>query len=181
MIRFFDEAREWCRGRNPWVRLPLLLWFVWIAVHHLRDPEYQSLFKGINLGIHELGHVVFTPLGEMMHMAGGTILQCLVPVIGWFMFLRQRDFFGISFAFGWMGTNCFDVAVYVADARSLNLPLYSISGGDSIHDWNYLLGEFGLLQWDDRIAMFLRATGYLMFGVCLVFGGWILWRMMRKD
>ena len=41
----------------------------------------------------------------------------------------------------WTGESITDVAIYMADARTMALPL--VGGGH--HDWNYLLGTLGLL------------------------------------
>jgi hypothetical protein len=170
-------------GKLWWLRLPLLLWMAWIWAHHATDPDYQPLLKGLNLGIHELGHIVFSLFGQFLTIAGGSILQCLAPVAGMAMFVRQRDPFAICFAFGWLGTNFFDVATYAADARAMELPLVSPFGGDEItHDWNWLLDDLGWLAHDQAIAGMFRFAGHLSFALCLVGGAWTLWRMrVRGD
>lgn len=165
-------------GKLWWPRLPLLVWMAWIWFHHATAPDYQPLLKGLNLGIHELGHMVFSPLGQFLTIAGGSILQCLVPVVGMAMFARQRDPFAILFAFGWLATNFFDVATYAADARAMELPLVSPFAGDEIiHDWNWLLEDLGWLAHDQTIAGLFRFAGHLCFALCLSGGGWTLWRM----
>jgi len=172
---------EWVEGcavdKIWWARFPLLLWMVWIWAHHVSDPLYQSLIKGLNLGIHELGHIVFG-FGEFLSVAGGTLLQCLVPLVGMAMFVRQRDPFAVCFAFGWLGTNFMDVAVYAGDARAMELPLVSPFAGDEIgHDWNMMLGRLGWLAHDQAIAGFFRLLGHASFAVCLAGGAWVLWKM----
>lgn len=165
-------------GKLWWPRLPLLIWMGWIWIHVWSDPQYQPLLKGLNLGVHELGHIVFSPFRQFLTIAGGSILQCLVPVIGMVMFFRQRDPFAIFFAFGWLGTDFFDVATYVADARAMELPLVSPFGVDEIlHDWNWLLEDLGWLAHDQTIAGLFRNAGHLSFVLCLAGGAWTLWRM----
>jgi len=174
------EVLTWCGEKRWWHwRLPFLLFFAYILVRHLASPDYQSIFKGLNLGIHELGHMVFGLLGEFIGVAGGTLLQCLVPIGSMVMFLRQRDFFAIAVCFGWLSTNLFDVATYAGDARAMELPLVSPGVGDVVHDWNYLLGHLGLLQADQAITFLFRAGAVLSMAICLVAGGWLLWRMYR--
>ena len=180
LARHHAEILEWCRGRWWQVRLPLLAWFAWILVHSWQDPLYQPLFKGLNLGIHELGHYLFAPFGRFMGMLGGSLLQCLAPVLSMGMFLRQRDWFAIPVCFGWLATNLFDVATYVADARRMALPLGRPGGGHVIHDWNWLLGRMGLLACDTQIAFDLRCAATAAMGVCLLGGGWLVWRMIRS-
>jgi len=178
---FHQEVLRWAQEKRWWGwRLPFLLFFAYILVRHLADPYYQSLFKGLNLGIHELGHFVFGLMGEFIGTLGGTLLQCLVPIGSMFMFLRQRDFFAIAVCFGWLSTNLFDVATYAGDARAMELPLVSPGVGDVIHDWNYLLGQTGLLKADQTIAFLFRLGGVLTMLACLAAGGWLLWKMARS-
>lgn len=169
--RLQEQALEYCRDRSWEARLPVLLLFAYILFRHLTQLEYGNfLFNGINLGIHEAGHIVFRPFGEFLMIAGGTILQCLAPVVAAGLFYRQqRDFFAVAFCFGWLGTNCFNCAIYASDARGqLNLPLVSPwgqgFGADGMGDWSRMLRKLGMLEWDTT---------------CLAFGGWLLWQMHR--
>jgi len=133
----------------------------------------------LNFGIHEMGHVVFAPFGDFLCAAGGSLLQCLAPVAAALVFLRQRDYFAIAFALGWLGTNLYGVAVYVADARSRALPLLGLGSGEPQHDWNFLLGRLGLLRSDRFLAGVLRLGGGLAFALALALGAWLLVRMAR--
>ncbi|MFH0791051.1 MAG: hypothetical protein V2A64_05405 [Candidatus Omnitrophota bacterium] len=185
-INFFDsfrlEAKEWCRGRLWQARLPVLLWFVYVLVRHLKDPLYAGILKGLDLGIHELGHLVFAPFGSFLRTAGGTILQCLAPVIAMVNFYRLRDFFAITLCFGWLAVNLFDVAVYMADARAMELPLVGPFAGNAEyvrHDWNYLLGEMGLLQYDVTLAFWVRMAAVFIMLFCFISGAWFLWQMFK--
>jgi hypothetical protein len=59
------------------------------------------------------------------------------------------------------------------------LPLVSLSWGSEItHDWNYLLGQTGLLPYDHVIAFLFRALASLSMVVCFASGFWLVWRMM---
>jgi len=179
---FFEDARAWCKGRLPYFRLLLLVFFAYILIRHLGDSEYQSIFKPLNLGIHELGHVVFGIFGEFIGIAGGSLLQCLVPLASIAMFYSQRDYFAIAISFGWLSTNLFDVAVYLGDARAMDLPLVSPFAGDAIiHDWNYLLGAMGLLNADTTIAFLVRLAAIFSMLLCLIYGGWIIKQMFTTD
>lgn len=173
------DAAGWCQGRSWALRAPLLLWFGWILLRHWGDPSYQSLFKPLNLGLHELGHLLLSPFGEFATLAGGSLVQCAAPLVAVVMFRFQGDFFAIAVSFGWLSTNLFDVATYVGDARSKALQLVTPFGGHPIHDWNYLLSRLGLLEWDGTFAFLLRgaATFTMLFG--LTAGAWLLWRMFR--
>jgi hypothetical protein len=93
------------------------------------------------------------------------------------MFARQRDYFAISFALGWLATNLFDVALYVGDARARVLPLVTVGGGEAQHDWSYLLGELGILHWDRGIELVLRFTAAAVLIAAIALASWLLWRM----
>ena len=175
---FFDEARKTAPGKSWQPRALLLVACAWIFLRHLRDPLYGGIVKGLNLGIHELGHVVFAVLGDFAGIAGGTLLQLALPLIAFWMFYRQRDYFAIAIAFCWLATNFFDVAVYAADARAQDLPLVSIGGGEPEHDWFFMLAEMNLLNYDTMIGGLFRMLGMLSFAAGLTFGAWVI-RQMR--
>jgi hypothetical protein len=178
---FFLEASEWAEDKFGPLRLILWLYLLYILLSHLGDPMYQSIFKPLNLGIHELGHLIFIPFGKFLVVAGGTIAQCLVPLISFFMFYKQRDFFAICVSFCWMGTNLFSIAVYMADARKMVLPLVTPFGGEEIiHDWNYLLGKLGLLHSDTVLGGCVRVLAILNMVIGLVFGAWLILKMFKK-
>ena len=57
---------------------------------------YSSIFDGINLVIHEAGHLAFSYFGELLEIAGGTILQLMAPIVAAFAFYRQKDYFAVT-------------------------------------------------------------------------------------
>lgn len=175
---FIGEAINWCRGKVWYWRLPFLIWFAYVLIRHLTNPMYNSILGPLNLGIHELGHLIFSLFGKFIGIAGGTILQCLAPLFGAINFYRQQGFFSIALCFGWLSTNLFDVARYVADARLMSLPLAApFWSKDVIHDWNYLLSRMGLLQFDTVLAFIIKFIATLSMLACLVFGAWLIWQI----
>lgn len=122
----------------------------------LRSPV--PVFDWIDLGVHELGHMIVMGGPRMLHFLAGSLLQVAVPaaLAGYFLW-KQKDLAGAGFCLAWAGTSAWDVSVYIADAPIQALPL--IGGGT--HDWGYLLGPQG---WDalDRagsIAGFVDLMG----------------------
>ena len=182
--QLLDRIREAtaavARGKVWWYRAPLLLPLVWILYRHLGAQDYSSIFGGLNLAIHEAGHLLFMwSRNDFLTVAGGTILQCICPVFAGFMFYRQKDFFAITVALFWLGTNLTHIAPYAADARAQLLPLVSPFPGAPGHDWNYLLGTLGLLQQDHMVGGAFRAVGILIMGASLSAGVWVL-RIMAE-
>lgn len=150
-------------------RLALLLVLAVYGVACLRDPMGGHLIDGVDLAIHETGHLVFAPFGEVIQFAGGTLFQLIVPVTFLVYFLRfapKRDDFAASVMLWWIAVNLWNIAVYMADARTQALPL--VGGGE--HDWAYLFGRFGLLAHDRSIAGSVRGLGTLIFIVALAWG-----------
>ena len=117
-----------------------------------------TLLDGVDLAIHETGHLVFAPFGEFIAVAGGTLFQLIMPLTFVVYFVRRRDGHAASVALWRVGQNCGHIAWYVADARAMALPL--VGGGE--HDWNYLLGELGLLARDQAISHAIVVTGVLL-------------------
>ena len=176
---YFAAVRTESAGKMWQPRALLLLICAWIFYQHLNDPLYGGLVKGLNLAIHEMGHVVFGFIGEFIGIAGGTILQLMAPMIAVWMFYRQRDHFAIAIALCWLATNFFDVAAYAGDARAGELPLVSLGGGNAEHDWFIMLAETNLLYQDKTIAAVIRGLGVLGFGLGLSFGTWVVLQMLN--
>ena len=175
------QAAAWCRGKNGFLYLPVVLWFGYVFVRFLMDPGFGCFLWPLNLGFHEVGHLLFGYGGKFPGMLGGTLLEFLAPVFFVFYFYRKRDFFSIALCFGWLSTALYSIAKYAADARQMALPLTSLSwGSEIIHDWNYLLDGAGLLSYDHVIAFLFRALAGASMLVCLVSGSWLVWRMITN-
>ena len=178
---FFFDAEEWCKGRSWPLRALLLVYFLLAFFNHIQDPMYQSWFKAINLGIHELGHLVFRPFGEFLMILGGTFWQLAVPKISFFMFYKQRDYFALAISYCWLATNYYDVATYIGDARAQKLHLVSPFGiGPITHDWYYMLSKLGILEFDTTIAGFVRFLGAVSMLIGLGWGAWTVRHMIKN-
>ena len=172
-----SEIRAWAAGRTWWIRAPLLLWLAWILFRYWDATGYGTIFQGIDLAIHEIGHILWAPLGEFMGFAGGTLTQLLAPVAAGAVLYRQRDWFGVSFAIAWVGINCFEIATYAGDALTRQLPLVSPTTGTPEHDWTYMLARLGILHHTDAVAAAWQWAGRLSMAWGVGFGAWLLWLM----
>jgi hypothetical protein len=132
----------------------LLAW----GLYDLTHPGRGTLLDGVDLAIHETGHLVFGPFGEFIGFAGGTLFQLIMPALFAGYFWRRKDRHAASVALWWVGQSCGHIATYVADARAQELPL--VGGGE--HDWLYLLSATGHLPQDLAIARVIRAAGLLL-------------------
>ena len=175
-----DRFDEWCTDKIWWWRLGLLAAFAFEALRYFRDPEYSSVFDGITFGIHELGHMLWGFLGEWMSVAGGSLTQVLAPIASMLMFLKQPDFFAISICGYWLATSLINVSRYIGDAFWMRLPLVSPGGGETYHDWNYLLDSLGMLSWHAGLARLTKAMGFLMLFASFAFGLWVIVQIYRR-
>ena len=140
----------------------LLVW----GLYDLSHPGRFTLLDGVDLAIHETGHLVFAPFGEFIGFAGGTIFQLLMPALFAVHFWRRGDRHAASIALWWVAQSAGNVATYVADARAQELPL--VGGGE--HDWTYLLAELGMLSRDTGIARAIRAAAFVLMAGATVWG-----------
>ena len=131
-----------------------------------RHADGGSLMDNVDLPIHETGHLVFSPFGEFMQFAGGTLFQLIMPAIFVAYFLRRKEIHSASVALWWVAQNFWNISVYAADARAQELPL--VGGGE--HDWAYLLGELHWLQYDQRVARIIWTIGVMVFVAAIAMG-----------
>ena len=126
----------------------------------------------VSLVVHEAGHPVFHAFGYTMGILGGTLAEILVPLLIAVYFFRQRHAAGVAFCLFWMFHTFSGISVYMADARTVSLPL--IGSGD--HDWEILFTQWGVLHLDTRIAAVVRALGWL--GMLSIIA-WFAWMYRR--
>jgi hypothetical protein len=167
------EAPSQLRSWRWQCRLPLLLWLAWTGWRYLADPDYWSIFSGIIFGSHEFGHLFFGFAGEFMTVAGGSLMQLLVPIGAIVLLVARRDYFGASCAGCWLSFSLSNLAVYVGDAVAQELPLVSFSPDGGGHDWFYLLDHFGALGYDLKLAMMVRRASFLVLAASFFWGAWI--------
>ena len=157
----------------------MLAYLAYVSCRTLTDSEFWNIFAGITLVVHESGHVIFSPFGEMLEVAGGSIMQIATPLIAAALFLRQREYFGISVALAWLSMSFANLATYIGDARSQDLPLVSMGSGDPIHDWHFILGRLGMLGDDHALARFMLFLGALSLIAAVSLGAWLCAAMRR--
>ena len=137
----------WARGILVAMVGVLALYVVWLVLFY----RYHFL-DGVNLLIHEAGHVIFSPFGVTMGVLGGSILQLAFPIAFVISFARRHQTLEAGLCTVWAAESFMYTAEYMADANTQELPLI----GGHIHDWNYLLERAGLLGSAEAIATVLH-------------------------
>lgn len=155
---FPDTVDRWIFRTGKYVVIGIMGFFFFYMV--IKRSSWCFL-DYVNLPFHEFGHIMFSPFGETIQFLGGTISQLMWPLILLVYFIRRRDFLASSFCLFWFGENFLNISKYLADARSMRLPL--VGGG--IHDWNFLFGKWRILKYDHTIANIVFTVGvFLMAG-----------------
>lgn len=142
----------------------------------LRNPGEYRWLDSLDLAIHETGHLLFGFDGETLMLLGGTLFQLVVPAALAGALWRSGDRHGATVPLWWMGQNCWNISVYVRDARTQELPL--VGGGE--HDWATLLGEWDLLSRDQALADGVHFLGVILYLVAII-GGWLLLPGRRRQ
>jgi hypothetical protein len=132
-----------------------------------------------NLMIHEAGHPLFSIFGETgfgntLTLLGGTLLELLVPLACAAYFFFRREATGVAFSAFWFFENFLYIGTYMADARTLALPL--VGSGD--HDWELLFTQWNLLLHDQQIGHAIRTFGWLGM---LASVAWFAYRSFRPS
>ena len=145
------------------------LYFLYCLV----TPADWHFIDGVDLIFHEAGHTIFAVFDmDFLAVAGGTIMQLLMPLVVTLNFIRTQQRLSAVFSLMWVGQNMANVSVYAGDAQHMALPLL---GGDGvIHDWNYMLSALSVLKYTNTIATFiymlavlcvLSALGYALYAL----------------
>jgi len=116
---------------------------------------------------------VFAFGGETLTVLGGTLMQLLVPLAFVVALWRQGDRHGATVPLWWLGQNCWNISVYIKDARAQELPL--VGGGE--HDWALLLGQAGWLANDQTIGGWVYFVGFVLYAAAIVIG----WRALSPS
>jgi len=131
-----------------------------------RGVSYQTpglllgILDGANFVFHEAGHVLFLLLGQVLHVLGGSLTQVAIPLACTLSFWWRRRYAAAAATLFWTGESVTHVAIYIADARAMILPLHG--GPGVIHDWNYLLARAGLVEWARGLGQVVGGLGLVL-------------------
>jgi hypothetical protein len=165
-----EERASWSRTWRYVVGIGACLVLGWFAFVRAAPVPMLSL---VDLGMHELGHLVTYVFPDLITAVAGSAFQILVPVgLAAYFWLAGRDRLAAGLCLAWSATAAQQVAVYVADAPFQRLQLL---GGD--HEWAFVLGRLGILDGADELAAEIRLLGFLLLLAGL---GMCLWGLARS-
>jgi hypothetical protein len=161
----------------------LLLIAVW-GWFALVKNDQTPIFVYLNIAVHETGHVLFRPFGELTMLMMGSGFEVLFPLAAGVVFLlRKRDLVTIAVCWGWAASAFASAATYIADADDGRLALLGATGPDAAGDWERILGEefFDKVYLADSIAGTVRTFGYVLWLVALGLAAWAIVRNRLQE
>jgi hypothetical protein len=130
--------------------------------------------SNVDLGVHELGHMLAFWAPELLLQVAGSFLQVAVPLgFGAYFWLRH-DRFAVILMLAWAAESLNNVSTYIYDATRMVLPLLGDDGSGAGHDWHNILSRLSLLGHTDGIAYTVRSLSVLLFVAAfgLTIWGW---------
>jgi len=140
-----------------------------LAFHAFGEQGWVPLLDSANLALHEAGHPLTGILSNRLSVYGGTVFQLAFPIAVAVHFHRRDHAPGAAAGIVWLGESLLNVARYMADARTQQLPL--VGGGD--HDWTEIFSRWHLLNFDTRVAGLTRFVAVLLMA-------WAVWWLYRQ-
>jgi hypothetical protein len=140
----------------------------------IANPMGHFFIHSVNTVIHEAGHWIFSITPWLLYVAGGSILQIVVPVVFAVYFFLRRQVRAGSYVMFWVANNLADVGVYIGDANKLVLPL--LGGGDSTsHDWHNILGYMGWINQAEEIHSVFKFLAIVVTATAFATIVWSIW------
>ena len=116
----------------------------------------------LDIAVHEVGHKVFSPFGNLIMLIMGTGTQILFPfIVGIVFAIWKRDLIAWGICWAWAASAMCDGARYIYDAPRGELMLMGAS--DGLGDWSKILGpeHFDKLYLADRLSAQVRTIGII--------------------
>lgn len=168
--KFFEEWRPVSKA----VLIGWLTFYALFLLHAFTNKEGFLIIDNANLIVHESGHLLFGWFGQTLGLWGGTLMELLVPLALAVYFAFNRQTTGTAFCAFFLFENLLYISVYMADARTQELPLITVgdpeNGG---HDWFNIFSRLGLLQQDTAIAGMVKTVGWMGM---LAAVAWLIWK-----
>ncbi|MBA3737775.1 MAG: hypothetical protein H0W97_04345 [Actinobacteria bacterium] len=161
----------------------LLLIAVW-GWFALAKNDQTPIFVYLNIAVHESGHVLFRPFGELTMLIMGSGFEVLFPfAVGLVFLVRKRDVVSTAVSWGWSASALASAATYIADADDGRLALLGATGPDTAGDWERILGEqfFDKVYLADSIAGMVRTFGFVLWFVAMGLATWVIVRNGRQE
>ena len=130
--------------------------------------NYSVLGYLFGIPIHEFGHFLFMPVGEMPMVLGGSLFQFALPAgLAAFFIYRRCPLLGCIFIF-LAGHELIYIGYYMSSAHDPSSTLLlSLEQDPKTHDWFRLFGAMGLLDKSEQIGQFTRVFAMFLIGLSI--------------
>ena len=135
------------------ILLPIAIWLI------SNNGNFIPLLDHFTLLIHEGGHGIFKIFGSFIYTLGGSLMQIIIACLFIFFFYSNKKKFGTQLSLIFLAENLFNISKYAADAQARKLPL--LGGNKVYHDWHFLLGRMGILEYDYLVGYFFVALAII--------------------
>ena len=136
------------------------------------------ILEFLDIAVHEVGHKLFSPFGELIMLIMGTGIQVLFPlVVGVVFAVWKHNLIAWGICWAWAANAMCDGARYIYDAPRGELML--LGGGDGLGDWSRILGpeHFDKLYLADRLRRSVRTLGIVTWFAAV---GLIVFALVRN-
>jgi hypothetical protein len=160
----------------------ILLIAVWGWFALVRQDQ-TPVFVYLNIAVHETGHVLFRPFGELTMLIMGSGFEVLFPLaVGVYFLVRRHDLVAAAICGGWAASALASASTYIADADDGRLALLGATGPDATGDWERILGAefFDKVYLADPIAAKVRLLGFALWFVAIGLAVWAIVRSTRS-
>lgn len=156
-----------------------LAFYALFLIHAIINKTGFLIIDHVNLIVHESGHLLFGWFGRTLGVWGGTLMELLVPLALAAYFTISRQTTGTAFTTFFLFENFLYISVYMADARTQQLPLVTVGDPENAeHDWFRIFSSLGILQHDTQIAAVTKCIGWLgMLGTL----AWMVHRFLNAQ
>jgi hypothetical protein len=133
---------------------------------------WVPFLSGVDLGVHEFGHMIFMWAPALWMSFAGSLVQVAAPAALAGYFWWRRDRLAVVLMVAWVGMSLNNVSVYIHDATRMQLALFGDDGSGAGHDWRNILGGLGWLEHTDTITGLVRFGSVVAFLVALGLAAW---------
>jgi hypothetical protein len=174
-VQLPDEIQSQLNALKAVGALGICAIYGWFAI--VKDAQVPVLVF-LDIAVHEVGHKLFSPFGNLIMLVMGTGFQILFPfVVGLVFAVWRRDLIAWGVCWAWSANAMCDGARYIYDAPRGELMLMGAS--DGLGDWSKILGpeHFDKLYLADRLSSQVRTVGIVTWFVAV---GLVVFALVRS-
>lgn len=175
-LDFVDPERKgplcWKYG---WKGILFILLVTWWVHQMIISPTHHALGGFLYLftiGVHEAGHPLFRMLffgNFKMTIFGGTVMEILVPTLGFFYFLHKGREIQADVCLLLLSIACYSIGHYSGCSLDPTITLLNATGPEAVPDWDYMHKWLGTEGYEGQF----RQTFYWLSAILAGWGSYL--------